>query len=82
MEDKGLVVRCEKCEGFGLQEKTIISPCSKCPGKDGCMYCQNKNRGMYEECNKCRGAGELLKVASDVPQHQSEKRINPVSSFP
>jgi DnaJ-class molecular chaperone len=80
MGDKCLALRCEKCEGSGLQEKTIISPCSKCPGKTGCMYCQNKDKGMYEECKKCYGAGELLKLRTmylDVDQ----KKINPVSSF-
>ena len=61
MEDGCLAVRCKKCEGSGLLEKTGLSPCSKCSVETGCMYCQNKNKGMYEECNKCHGAGELSK---------------------
>ena len=67
MEDCRLDIRCVKCDGSGLQERTLIIPCSKCSVKTGCMYCQNTNKGMYEECDECRGTGERMRILPDVP---------------
>jgi DnaJ-class molecular chaperone len=65
MEEHCLAVRCKECLGTGLLEKTRSSPCSKCSEKTGCMYCQNKNKGMYQECDKCYGTGELPEASED-----------------
>lgn len=55
---KAIHKRCQTCNGIGLiKRKPII--CKYCSALTikSCMYCENMNKGLYEECDNCIGTG-------------------------
>ena len=52
--------RCSVCNGIGFVKRkpSICKSCSMLTIKN-CMYCENTNKGLYEECFNCIGTGSI-----------------------
>jgi DnaJ-class molecular chaperone len=53
--------QCTECKGSGLvrREKTFFCSGFHSPTIGFCVYCENVNRGLYVECEKCYGDGRV-----------------------
>ena len=52
--------RCLICKGIGLIKRDDPFICYNCNNK-GCYLCENANKGLYIECEKCFGSGVIYK---------------------
>ena len=62
MDKKYTIVRCVDCSGAGIIKRKQRFSCKNCK-KNGtlvCFLCEHVSfRGLYEECGKCYGNGEI-----------------------
>ena len=56
--------RCLLCNGIGLIKRNKPFKCNNCNNK-GCYLCENANKGLYIECNKCLGSGTIIKTTKN-----------------
>jgi len=53
--------RCGVCKGYGLVERFTDIVCVNCKNTSNiCYLCENSKRGLFEECPKCFGNGDIL----------------------
>ncbi len=54
-------IKCNKCNGIGLCERKDTFECHNCKNSKykNCYLCENVNKGIYIECNKCFGSGQI-----------------------
>ena len=62
MDKLYFIKRCPLCSGVGLTKRNTCFTCSSCKkyNTPKCCLCENASfRGIYTECTKCWGAGEI-----------------------
>ena len=53
--------KCDICNGTGLIKRANDIICLNCSDNSKtCYLCENVNRGLFEECTKCFGSGNIL----------------------
>lgn len=78
------LVRCDRCRGKGVTEKSKIENCPHCHGRGytettngpwrvrtGCQYCGGSGKIVKDPCDKCGGIGlamEKKTVTVDIPK--------------
>ena len=53
-------VQCEKCNGLGSKDHSSTTNCSQCHGR-GTVLFQQGFLSVEQMCNKCNGAGQIIK---------------------
>mgnify|MGYP001177730069 FL=1 len=54
-------IKCNECNGIGLCKRKGTFKCHNCKNSKykNCYLCENANKGIYIECNKCFGTGQI-----------------------
>jgi len=62
--------QCQKCKGIGLtpREKPFVCPYPHPVNITVCMYCENVNKSLHEECPKCFGSGKIKNTNTPTSQ--------------
>lgn len=55
------MVTCKKCNGSGLVKRIKPFVCKFEHAEDVniCIFCENKNKSLYIDCDICKGTGDV-----------------------